>query len=142
MALSHRLDVGPYYTLINRTMRDLSVIVDGRTFVLRPSENEGIPSAVVPYALRQHPRFGTATDEHGPESLVAVKDITPPDQARMIAPGHEAKGGEIFDRTVFPDERGEVRFERVSMQRGPHEPGPTILSQMERPGDVILGPAD
>lgn len=142
MPLSHRLDMGPFYTVINRTMRTLSVLVDGRTFVFKPGRNPGIPSAVLPYAMKQHPRMGTDDNAGGLECLLAIEGVTPPEQCRMIAPGTEALGAERFDREKFPDERGETEFRRLNSFIGPKDQGPTILNALEKGDAIKMGPYD
>lgn len=139
-SMSHRLDMGPFYTVINRTMHPLEVRVDGRTFRLEPGENPNIPSAVLPYALRQHPRHGTAGGRgEEPEYLVAIKGVTPPERSRMIAPGQEHLGAEIFDRRAFPDTRGDVQLEKIQRGAAPQGMGPTVLNQVEKVGAIEMG---
>ena len=142
MPISYRLDMGPFYTVINRTAGTLSVVVDGRTFVLKPGRNPGIPSAVVPYAFKQHPRLGTYGEAEDGECLVAVERVSKPEHCRMIESGKEQLGIERFDRDKFPDERGEVQFQRLSTSVGPHEQGPTILNALEKADTVRMLPFD
>lgn len=139
---THRLDLGPFYTVINRTSRTLQTIVDGRTFVLRPGRNGGIPSAAVPYCFKQHPRLGTFDEAGDGEYLVAVEGVSKPEHCRMIEPGKEALGVEKFDRERFPDERGAVQFQRLATSIGPKEQGPTVLNALEKAGTIELGGFD
>jgi hypothetical protein len=123
---SERLDNGPFYTLINRTTRRLTVTVDGRQWDLEPGENRNIPSAVAQYAQKQHPRLGTF-DESGlfGESLIAVKGVTPADQATMIPPGREHLGDELIDRVKHPHKKP-TSFESLPARRRLIEHDPTL----------------
>lgn len=104
---NEKLFTPPFYTLINRTSRPLTVIVDGVSFVLEPGENPGISWTVAQYAQKQHPRRGTfdRTMRLG-ESLIAVKGMSAPHECRLIPPGREHLGDELINRKEFPLKAG------------------------------------
>jgi hypothetical protein len=111
---SDRLNNGPFYTVINRTSRPLTVTVDGVQFVMQPGSNPDVPSAVAQYCEKQHPRRGTFDDTlmFG-ESLLVVKELCPdPALMSMLPPGREHKGEELIDRVAFPHDK-EVNIERL-----------------------------
>jgi len=116
---SDRLTAGPFYTVINRISRVLTVTVDGVCFDMQPGLNPSIPSAVAQYAAKQHPRRGTfeSTLQRG-ESLLVVKELcSDPTAMSMIPPGQEHLGEEAIDRRAFPQAH------------------PTHLERLARPGN-------
>jgi hypothetical protein len=116
-----RLQSGPFFTVINRTCRPLSVVVDGVTMVMQPGPNLNVPAAFAEFSEKQHPRLGTYDDTiKGGETLLVVKELCDdPARMAMIRPGREHLGPELTDRTAFPQpaERGEVVLERMSRPR-------------------------
>lgn len=129
---SERLDHGPFYVVINRTTRALTVSVDGRSWVLKPGRNPGIPAAVVPYALKQHPRLGTFSKNlGGGESLVGVEGYTPADQLTPIPPGKEHLGAELIDRVANP-EAGPHVLESLPERRRVEERNPLAGEEIGR----------
>jgi len=100
---SERLDQGPFVVVVNRTTRGLTVKVDGRTWVLKPGVNQGIPHVVAEYAIKQHPRMGTFSKTlGGGESLVGIVGYTDPAHLTPLAPGKEHLGNELIDRAANP----------------------------------------
>jgi hypothetical protein len=133
---SDRLSAGPFYTVINRTSRPLTVTVDGVCFDMQPGVNVDVPSAVAQYAAKQHPRRGTFdhTIQHG-ESLLVVKELTKdPAMYAMIPPGKEHLGDELIDRRAHPHDKP-VHLEKISRAAnydespfGSEEQGAIVLS--------------
>ena len=112
---SDRLNNGPFYTVINRTSRPLTVTVDGVQFRMQPGVNPDVSAAVAQYAEKQHPRRGTFDDTlmFG-ESLLVVKELcTDPALMSMLPPGKEHKGEELIDRELFPHAHP-VRLEKIA----------------------------
>jgi hypothetical protein len=100
---SERLDQGPFVQVVNRTTRGLTVKVDGRTWVLKPGVNANVPHVVAEYAIKQHPRHGTADKTMGRvQSLVGVLGVTDPKDLTPLPPGKEHLGDEYIDRQAFP----------------------------------------
>jgi hypothetical protein len=132
---SGRLTAGPFYTVVNRTSRVLTVTVDGVCFKMQPGLNPDVPSAVAQYCERQHPRRGTfdETMQHG-ESLLVVKELcAEPARMSLIPPGREHLGDEMIDRREFPHDNP-VQLERVARPAnydespfGSEEPGAIVL---------------
>lgn len=136
---SGRLSSGPFYTVINRISRPLTVTVDGVQFVMQPGENPDVPSAVAQYCEKQHPRRGTfdATLQFG-ESLLVVKELChDPKLMSMIAPGREHLGEELMDRVENPHARA-VQIEPLP-RVGNHEENPF---GNELPGAIVLESPD
>jgi hypothetical protein len=93
---------GEFVTLVNRTKEPLSVMVDGRQYVLKPGDNT-VDRMLVQYARNQHRIMGTE-DPGNPldfQSLVGWKergdDITPAKQSQAV---------EALDRRLLADRRG------------------------------------
>jgi hypothetical protein len=137
---SNRLQSGPFYTVLNRTNKPLTVTVDGVQFVMVPGDNPDIPSAVAQYCERQHPRRGTfdSTLQFG-ESLLVVKELCGnPDLMTMIAPGQEHLGVEMTDRKANPAAHA-TSFEQLPRVGNRDEANPF---GNELPGAIVLETPD
>ena len=142
---SEKLFTPPFFTVINRTCRVLTVTVDGVAFVMQPGENPGISWAVAQYATKQHPRKGTfeRTIQVG-ESLLAVKGITDPRLSTLIPPGQEALGDELIDRRAFPHKHAvqleelpaSYRIAQEDLEDGDPMQLPTLVSVGGNKGDL------
>lgn len=94
--------------VFNRSCNVLTVQCDGIQWDLQPGwglppKGNLIPTVVVQYALRQHPRLGTfGQGGGGGESLIAVEGYSPEDHFQLLEPGQEHLGREWIDRKTHP----------------------------------------
>lgn len=89
---------GEIAQLFNRTKKDLSVMYDGRRFILKPGLN-AVPAEIVPHAKRQCRIMGTE-DPTNPldfETLVGVPDVDD------CSPTEQSKKVEALDRKLMAD---------------------------------------
>lgn len=121
--------VGEVVTLINRTSRNLTVIFDGKSRVLKPGPN-AITAEWVRYAKLQNPRMGSfipGTLEG--DYLVGVEGV---DICDMIDESQEPRAIERFDR------RGEADRGNVVTNKGTGERDPRRMNAGEFAGAVPL----
>ena len=89
---------GEIAQLVNRTKKDLTVMFDGRQFVLKPGLN-AVPAEIVSHAKRQCRIMGTE-DPGNPldfETLVGIPDVDD------CTPAEQSKKAEAIDRKLMMD---------------------------------------
>lgn len=68
--------VGDQIVLVNRTKKNLSFMVDGRSYTLKPGKNHGFVESQARFAMAQNPLMGTEdylTLEY--QSLVGIEGV-------------------------------------------------------------------
>jgi hypothetical protein len=110
--------VGEIVCIVNRAPWPLSVIKDGRTWVLKPGDNY-INGDLVRFARQQHPIPGSQDpyNPHVVQFLVGVKGTNDPIDA-LPAEILEYLPKERIDRTKMPAKQQNVVERQVPFPRG------------------------
>lgn len=98
--------------LVNRTKHDLSVMFDGRQFVLKPGMNS-VPQEIIAHAKRQHRIMGTE-DPGNPLDFQTLVGVPDEDECSPI---EQSKKVECLDRRLIADPKRRAA-KVVQMGRG------------------------